>query len=277
MSRRRALAFDQDGHMGNEEPGYRSIGQEELRAMADKDRTFSGMLFPPTLALDDVDFTESRFERCLFCVPAIRGIDFSRSVFKDCKFEPTRFASCKLAGAQFDGCALFDVQQKKGCRFAFCDLQVAEAVKCNFATSSFERCDLYNVRAVESSFRGAEFKQSTFTKVLSRRSTLTKASFDKCNFSFADLSGLHLQNCEFLFCKFSEASFIDTDLSHATMLTCALDRMEWDRARLSNADLRGSRLSGLNLAVLADYAGLTISESEQSELLKQLGVDVRSD
>jgi hypothetical protein len=31
----------------------------------------------------------------------------------------------------------------------------------------------------------------------------------------------------------------------------------------------------LNLAVLSDYAGLTISESEQSEILKQLGVDVR--
>jgi hypothetical protein len=28
--------------------------------------------------------------------------------------------------------------------------------------------------------------------------------------------------------------------------------------------------------VLSDYAGLTISESEQSEILKQLGIDVRS-
>lgn len=33
-------------------------------------------------------------------------------------------------------------------------------------------------------------------------------------------------------------------------------------------------LAGLNLAVLADYAGLRISDSEQSEILKQLGVEV---
>ena len=70
------------------------------------------------------------------------------------------------------------------------------------------------------------------------------------------------------------ASFIDTDLSHATMLACALDRAEWDRAKFRQADLRGSNLSGLNLAVLADYAGVRISDSEQSEILKQLGVDV---
>jgi hypothetical protein len=60
------------------------------------------------------------------------------------------------------------------------------------------------------------------------------------------------------------------------MLACALDRAEWDRAKLGKADLRGSQIAGLNLAVLSDYAGLTISESEQSEILKQLGIDVRS-
>ena len=58
------------------------------------------------------------------------------------------------------------------------------------------------------------------------------------------------------------------------MLACALDRAEWDRATLRQADLRGSSLSGLNLAVLADYAGVKISDSEQAEILKQLGVDV---
>jgi len=84
-----------------------------------------------------------------------------------------------------------------------------------------------------------------------------------------------LENCAFLSCRLSEASFIDTDLSHASMLSCALDRAEWDRARLGHADLQGSQLSGLNLALLADYAGLIVSESEQSELLRQLGIDVR--
>jgi uncharacterized protein YjbI with pentapeptide repeats len=259
--------------MAIEDPAHHAISQEELRATAERSRTFSGILFPATLALEGVDFAESRFDRCLFRAPAIRSADFSGAAFNNCTFEPTRFSSC--ANTRFNGCALFDVQQKKGCTFAFCDIQAAEAVKCNFATSSFERCDLYNVRAVECSFRGAQFHGSTFTKALSRRSALTKAAFDKCNFSFADLSGLQLQSCEFLSCKFSEASFIDTDLSHATMLACALDRAEWDQAKLRQADLRGSQISGLNLAVLSDYAGLTISESEQSEILKQLGVDVR--
>ena len=103
---------------------------------------------------------------------------------------------------------------------------------------------------------------------------MTKASFERCNVSFADLSGLFLQHCAFRSCKLSEASFIDTDLSEATLIGCALDRIDWERARLRDADLRGSELPGRNLAVLADYAGLKISDSEQAEILGQLGVDV---
>jgi len=41
--------------------------------------------------------------RCLFRVPTIRSADFSGSAFKNCTFEPTRFASCKLANTSFDG------------------------------------------------------------------------------------------------------------------------------------------------------------------------------
>ena len=56
-----------------------------------------------------------------------------------------------------------------------------------------------------------------------------------------------------------------------------IDRAEWDRARLSGADLQGASISGLNLALLADYAGLIVSQSQQHELLREIGVDVRPD
>ena len=105
--------------MATEDPVHRAISEEELRATAESSRTFSGILFPATLALDEFDFTESRFERCRFAVPTIRRADFAGSAFRNCTFEPTRFSNCTLADARFDGCALFDVQQKKGCTFAF--------------------------------------------------------------------------------------------------------------------------------------------------------------
>ena len=62
--------------MATEDPIHREISAEELRATAETSRTFSGLLFPATLALEGFDFTESRFERCLFRVPAIRSADF---------------------------------------------------------------------------------------------------------------------------------------------------------------------------------------------------------
>ena len=253
---------------------HHPISREELSARLAGERVFSGVLFPADVALDELDFTESRFERCHFQAPVVRGADFSGGEFNDCTFEAMRLASCKLVKTRLGGCSAFDAGKRKGCTFAFCDIHAAEVSKCNFATSVFERCDLHDFNAVDSSFRGVSFRQSSFSKTISRRSVLTKATFEGCNISFADLSGLFLQNCEFRSCKFSEASFIDTDLSHATLLACALDRAEWDRAKLRQADLRGSNLAGLNLAVVADYAGVKISDSEQSEILKQLGIEV---
>ncbi len=253
---------------------HHPISREDLLARLSGDRTFSGMPFAADVALDELDFAEARFERCRFQGP-IRGADFSQAEFNDCTFEPMRVARCKLGKTRFSGCSAFDAGTRKGCTFAFCDMHGAQLTKCNFATGTFERCDLYDLNAVDSSLRGTSFRQSTFTKAISRRSVLTKAVFEGCNLSFADLSGLNLENCQFRSCKLSEASFIDTDLSHATMLACGLDRAEWDRAKLRQADLRGSSLGGLNLALVADYAGMRISDSEQSEILKQLGVEVR--
>jgi fluoroquinolone resistance protein len=253
---------------------YRAVTREELPAILAGNRDFDGVVFAADLMLDDFDFAEARFTRCQFRAPTLRGADFSSSVFEECRFEPMRWANCKLTRARLQGCTLFDIGTRKGCTFAFCDLEAAEVARSNFATGAFERCDLYGFSAVDSSFRGAQFKQSSFTKTLSRRSALTKVTFERCNLSFADLSGLFLQKAEFLSCKLSEASFVDTDLGEATLRGCSLDRVEWERARLGKADLRGSELSGLSLVVLADHAGVMISDSEQAEILRQLGVDV---
>mgnify|MGYP000122488388 CR=1 FL=1 len=63
----------------------------------------------------------------------------------------------------------------------------------------------------------------------------------------------------------------------AILRDCSLDKVEWERANLSRADLRGSTISGLNLAMLSGYAGLMIGESQQMELLERLGVIVSPD
>ncbi len=252
----------------------RPLARAELLAILADEKLFDGVLFAADLVLDDLDLAEARFTRCHFQAPTVRGADFSDSVFETCRFEPMRWANCKLARSRLEGCTLFDTGTRKGCTFAFCDLTSAEIAKSNLATVAFERCDLHGMSAVDSSFRGASFRQSSFTRTLSRRSALTKAGFERCNFSFADLSGLFLQRAEFLSCKLSEASFIETDLGEATLRGCALDRVEWERARLRKADLRGSDLSGLNLTVLADYTGMMISDSAQAELLHGLGIDV---
>jgi len=258
-------------------PAYRSISQDELFVLAETSRAFEGVRFPPEVPFDDLDCAGFRFTRCLFQCPTVRGADFSEAEFRDCMFATARFASCKFVDARFESCTFFDPEQKTGCTFAFCELRAVEMVRCNFSVNSFERCDLYNLRATECGFRGVRFHGSTFSRPISKKVVLTKAKFDKCNFSFADMSGLSLHGCELPSCKFSETALFDADLSDAVMIGSIIDRADWDRAKLSGADLRGAAISGLNLAVLADYAGLTISESQQESILAQLGVNVSPD
>jgi fluoroquinolone resistance protein len=263
--------------MSAEAPAYHSLTAQELAEIAGASRVYAGVAFDQAASCDNFDFTGCTFDKCLFGIEVLRAADFSQAHFKDCRFAPSRFTSCKFVEAKFHNCALFDAGQRKGSTFAFCDMHAMEARETNFSSCTFERCDLYDVNAVECSFRGVRFNQSTFSKALSRKAVVTRGRFDKCSFAFADLSGLNLQRCEFLSCKFPEAAFFDTDLSDATMLACGLDRAEWDRAKLTGADLRGSTLGGLNLALVADYAGLTVSESEQTSILKELRINVSSE
>ncbi len=44
---------------------------------------------------------------------------------------------------------------------------------------------------------------------------------------------------------------------------------------LSGADLRGAEVSGLNLTVLADFAGLRIGDEQMFRLFDAMGVSVR--
>src|SRR5512139_3939911 len=105
---------------------HHPISQEELLARLAGDRAFSGVRFAADVALDELDLTESRFERCLFEAPTIRGADFSGAEFSYCTFEPMRLASCKLVKTRLSACSAFDAGKRKGCTFAFCDMHAAE-------------------------------------------------------------------------------------------------------------------------------------------------------
>lgn len=252
----------------------RSLSPEDLAKALESNRSFEDLIFTPDLDVDGQDLSERTFTRCRFEIPVIRDADFSAAGFKDCTFLPARFASCKFSEVRLEKCTFFSAEKKTGCTFAFCEMRAIEFDHCNLASTSFERCDLYNVRARDTNFRSCKFKGSDFHRQVSRSVVLTKARFDACNLSFADMSALSLKSCEFPACKFSETLFFDTDLTEAIMENAIIDRAEWDRARLPRADLRGASITGINLATLADYNGLMISESQQERILEALGIKV---
>ena len=260
--------------MSIDEAAYRTISPDNFLAGLQGEREFADVLFSSEGMFDEMDLANCQFTRCAFRLTIVRNADFSEAVFKDCKFAPARFAGCRFVEVRLENCGLFDAAEKKGCTFAFCEMRGAELVRCNFSAGAFERSNLYNIQATECIFRGVRFHGCDFSRTISKTVALTKARFDGCNFGFADLSGLSLRGCELPGCKFSETALFDVDLTDAMMTGCILDRAEWDRATLRGADLRGATISGLNLVLLADYAGLMIDQSQQEALLTELGLKV---
>ncbi len=256
---------------------YAPITQDEFDAILRTNRTFQGRLFSAAVTLDDADCTDACFTRCRFDGLSARGTNFSGAQLTDCRLGQVRFASCCFVEARLANSQFFDIDTKKGCVFAFCEMRAVELIDCNFAENSFERCDLHAVQATGCSLRSARFHGCHFDRAISKKLVLTKARFDNCNLSYADMSKLSLRGCEIVSCKLLETLFWDTDLTKAVLRDSIVERAEWDRAKLSGADLQGASIAGLNLAVLADYAGLIVSQSQQHEILREIGVDVRPD
>ena len=150
--------------------------------------------------------------------------------------------------------------------FAFCDLEAAEIAKCNLAT-----VQLRALRPLRLQCRGYELSRRAVPAIdpspgrLSRRSILTKASFDT----------LQHQLCRSVRTVPAELRVpvvqVLGDVVHRyrpqpkrRLLGCSLDRVEWERARLTKADLRGVRSRrALIWRCSPTMRGVRISASEQ--------------
>jgi fluoroquinolone resistance protein len=220
------------------------------------------------------DLPDLKLKNCL-----IQNGDFSQSqleglIADQCRFLDCSFRSANLDHSHFKGCRFVNKETHEGCSFRFSEMKNATIEECDLSFVRFHRCDLYDLTVTDTMMRAVDFSESTFARVLSKTRQLVRLEVKDSNFERANLRGLNLSSMQAERSKFAYALMEECDLSGALLLECDLGNAELLSAILNDANLSGSNLHGLDLRSLKSFSGLLIMESQQKQLLKEMGVEV---
>lgn len=163
-----------------------------------------------------------------------------------------RMESCVLERVNLSRCAFGSITMKD-VRLVGCDLANlstrglnltrVEFVNCRMTGLSAGEADLQHVLIFEGDQRYAQFRQSRF------------------------------QSVELESCNWEEADFQGTDLTGTIFRRCNLRNVEMNRARLANADLRGSVVEGLHVSP-EGLRGATVDPAQAMVFALLLGIRI---
>lgn len=171
---------------------------------------------------------------------------------EDRKAGTLRIEACLLEGVSFAGSSFGSIVWKD-VRLIRCDLANLETHGLNLIRVELIDCRMTGLRAgiadcQDILFSGGDQRYSQF-----RFSRFKSAEFDSCNFAEADFQG--------------------TDLSGSIFRRCNLENAEMSRVKLMNADLRGSRVEGLQMNA-ADIRGAVVEPSQAMIFAALLGIRI---
>lgn len=211
----------------------------------------------------------------------VEGLVAARRSFHlvDCGLENADLSRLSLVGWVFERCVL------KQSRLTGARLERTRWLSCRGAQADFGSTDLS-----EATFRAGDFNNASF-----RRAKINSASFKGCKLTGVDFSeagglGLVFEEALLIAAKlpsfsfrkmvlnrldFSQADLRKCDFREAVFDDCSLRDAHLVDARFEEADLRGADLGGLRLQDARRFKGATISKAQASQLLAELGLQVR--
>lgn len=171
------------------------------------------------------------------------GLSLKHRDLSNCAFESCSFKGADLTDARLNGCA-----------FTECDLSNAKLAGSNLFAARFDRCKLLGV-------------------VIAGCQNLATAKIGKCVFDYVQFRGLSLEGMRFTECSFIEADLSLTILKKTTFIKCNLEGVDWTGAEFEQTDLRGSKLTGLNVCKV-NLSDAILSVEQCADLARGLGVTV---
>jgi uncharacterized protein YjbI with pentapeptide repeats len=176
---------------------------------------------------------------------------------KGTKIEDRKAGTLRIEASLLEGVSLsgssFGSIVWKDLRLIRCDLANVETHGLNLTRVELIDCRMSGLRAgiadcQDVLFSGGDQRYSQF-----RFSRFKSAEFDSCNFADADFQG--------------------SDLCGSIFRRCNLENAEMSKVKLVNADLRGSRVEGLQMNA-ADIRGAVVDASQAMIFAALLGIRI---
>lgn len=149
------------------------------------------------------------------------------------------------------------------CNFASINLKDVRLVNCDLANLQVRRTTLVRVEFINCRMTGFRAGEADCLDVLILEGDQRYSQF---RFSY-------FKSTEFDSCNFEEADFHGTDLSGSRFRRCNLRNAEMNKAKLVDADLRGSVIDGLQLNA-EDIRGAVVDASQAMSLAPLLGIRI---
>lgn len=183
-----------------------------------------------------------------------------------------RMVETRVAGADWRGrtagslrieASLLERVCLADCRFGTLAMKDVRLVNCDLANMEVRGWNLTRVEFVDCRMTGFSGGETEALDVLVQEGDLRYSRFRDSRFKAA----------EFDRCNFEDADFQGTDLSGSIFRGCNLRNVEMGRARLSDADLRGSAVEGLHIA-LEGLRGAVVDPSQAMQFALLLGIRI---
>ena len=184
----------------------------------------------------------------------------------------TEFSVAKLSGADWravtaQNAVIEDSQLQRVM------LTSAKLPKLRLRDVRMEGCDLSAAHLDQAHLLRVEIRSSRLLGVQVLDTHLNDVLFKDCNLdgaAFASVRGKHLR---FENCQLKNAAFESAEFENITFSRCDLHHASFFNTKLTNADLRGSNIDGMQIAPEA-VRGIKITSSQALQMVGLLGVIV---
>jgi uncharacterized protein YjbI with pentapeptide repeats len=185
----------------------------------------------------DVEITEQHIANAEYIGRALSSLRLETAILDRVRFTGTAFGTITMKDVRLVNCDLANVN----CRAL--NLIRVEFIDCRMTGFTGGEVDAQDVLFAEGDGRYSQFRFSRFKS----------AEFDSCQFEDADFQG--------------------TDFTGSVFRNCNLRNVEMGKAKLFDADLRGSMVEGLHVGV-EGLRGATVDPSQAMQFALLLGIRI---
>lgn len=136
--------------------------------------------------LEDSEYNEREFRRCVFSNATLRNVRFSNCAFEDCVLRNVSFRECSMLNGEFRRCALlgldWSVVRRHGARLPL----LAGMTACTVKYNTFIDIGMARMDFTSSTLHDCYFQDCDLRRALFRGCDLRKTVFQNCNLSRAD-------------------------------------------------------------------------------------------